>query len=57
MASMIAVVYVRDDGSQDEFFVDPGSRLHREALEHEAAGCCVIITEIELCDPEPYSAM
>ena len=48
MASMIAIVYVRDDGTPDDYFVDPGSRMHREALEHERAGACVIITEIDL---------
>lgn len=44
----IAISYVRDDGTRHEFTCLPGSRAHREALEHEAAGVCVAIVEIEL---------
>lgn len=45
---LIAIDYVNDDGTRCSFTVEPNSRAHREALEHEAAGVCVIIEEIAL---------
>lgn len=45
---LIAISYVHDDGTRHEFYCAPGERAHREALEHEAAGVCVVIETIEL---------
>lgn len=45
---LIAIEYVCDDGTRNSFTVEPNSRAHREALEHEAAGVCVVIEEITL---------
>lgn len=46
----IAIEYVSDDGVRRSLTALPGSRAHREALEHEAAGVCVVIEEIDLGD-------
>lgn len=46
----VEVEYCADDGTRSGYRCAPGSRLHREALEHEAAGCCVVIVEITHAD-------
>lgn len=57
MASFIAVSYVRDDGTRTEYTCPPGSRGHREALEHERAGACVVIEEIAMDMDESLEAL
>lgn len=52
----IAVEYVSDDGVRTSFNCSPGSRAHREALEHERAGVCVVIHEVDEHDFEVYPA-
>ena len=48
MATIICVEYVNDDGTRCSFTCAPGDRLHREAIEHEAAGVCVVVEEVNL---------
>lgn len=48
----IAIEYINDDGTRHSFTTLPGSRAHREALEHEAAGVCVVVEEVDLDDSD-----